>query len=70
MVSETFSDVFPSPHPGARQSFAHLQLARGIMRRHRALFGVGDEAGFDVLRRSEAPGDLPCRTLPSSARHR
>jgi hypothetical protein len=23
MVSETFSGVFPSPHPGARQSFAH-----------------------------------------------
>lgn len=47
MVSETFSDVFPSPHPGARQSFAHLQLARGIMNRQRAVFGVGDEAGFD-----------------------
>ena len=28
MVSQTFSDVFPSPHPDARQSFAHLQLAR------------------------------------------
>jgi hypothetical protein len=48
MVSETFSDVFPSPH--SRQSFAHLQLARGIMRRHRAVFGVGDEAGFDESR--------------------
>ena len=31
----------------ARQSFAHLQLARGIMRDHRAVFGVGSEAGFD-----------------------
>ena len=50
MVCETFSDVFPSPHPGARQSFAHLQLARGIMRRHRAVFGVGDDAGFDEAR--------------------
>lgn len=50
MVCETFADVFPSPHPGARQSFAHLQLARGIMRRHRAVFGVGDEAGFDETR--------------------
>ena len=36
--------------PGARQSFAHLQLARGIMRRHRAVFGVGDDAGFDEAR--------------------
>jgi hypothetical protein len=50
MVSETFSDVFPSPRPEARQSFAHLQLARGIMSRHRAVFGVGDEAGFDEAR--------------------
>jgi hypothetical protein len=50
MVCETFSDVFPSPHAGARQSFAHLQLARGIMRLHRAVFGVGDEAGFDEAR--------------------
>ena len=47
MVCDTFSDVFPSPLSGARQSFAHLQLARGIMRHHRAVFGVGGEAGFD-----------------------
>jgi hypothetical protein len=50
MVSETFSDVFPSPQPGTRQSFTHLQLARGIIRHHRAVFGVGDEAGFDESR--------------------
>src|SRR5882724_4205997 len=50
MVCETFSDVFPSPQPLARQSFAHLQLARGIMRLHRAVFGVGNEAGFDEAR--------------------
>ncbi|MBR1156726.1 hypothetical protein [Bradyrhizobium sp. JYMT SZCCT0428] len=47
MVCDTFSDVYPSADAGARQSFAHLQLARGIMRHHRAVFGVGDEAGFD-----------------------
>jgi hypothetical protein len=50
MVCETFSDMFPSPQPAARQNFAHLQLARGIMRLHRAVFGVGDEAGFDEAR--------------------
>ncbi|MGJ4897219.1 MULTISPECIES: hypothetical protein [unclassified Bradyrhizobium] len=50
MVCETFSDVYPSPLPQARQSFAHLQLARGIMRAHRAVFGVGGEAGFDEQR--------------------
>jgi hypothetical protein len=50
MVCETFSDVFPSPQADGRASFAHLQLARGIMRRHRAVFGVGEEAGFDEER--------------------
>jgi hypothetical protein len=50
MVCETFSDVFPSPRSGTRQSFAHLQLARGIMARYRAVFGVGGEAGFDEAR--------------------
>lgn len=50
MVCETFSDVFPSPQANARASFAHLQLARGIMRAHRAVFGVGEGAGFDEAR--------------------
>jgi hypothetical protein len=50
MVSETFSDVFPSPQPASRCSFAHLQLARGIMRHHRTVFGVGADAGFDEHR--------------------
>ena len=50
MVSETFSDVYPSPLSSARQSFAHLQLAREIMTHHRAVFGVGEDAGFDETR--------------------
>jgi hypothetical protein len=50
MVCETFSDVFPSPQVGHRASFAQLQLARDIMRHHRAVFGVGEEAGFDEAR--------------------
>src|SRR6187399_1913200 len=50
MVGETFSEVFPSPQANSRASFAHLQLARDIMRRHRAVFGVGAEAGFDEAR--------------------
>jgi len=50
MVAETFSDVFPSPDPAARCSFAHLQLARDILRHHRHVFGVGPEAGFDEAR--------------------
>jgi hypothetical protein len=50
MVSDSFSDVFPSARPGARQNFAHLQLARGIMRQHRSVFGVSEAAGFDEAR--------------------
>ena len=46
MVSETFSDAFPVPGPDAHRSFEHLVLAREIMRRHRAVFGVGEDAGF------------------------
>lgn len=47
MVAETFSNVFPTPDEGARQSFAHLSLARKIMSGHRYVFGVGQEAGFE-----------------------
>ena len=47
MVGETFSDAFPVPGAAAHRSFQHLILARDIMRRHRAVFGVGEDAGFD-----------------------
>ena len=50
MVTETFSNVYPSPQPGARQSFEHLALARQIMAHHRHVFGVGFDAGFDERR--------------------
>jgi hypothetical protein len=50
MVAETFSNVFPSPLPGSRQSFSHLTLARQIMSRHRHVFGVGEDASFDERR--------------------
>jgi hypothetical protein len=49
MVSETFSEVFPAPDQ-AHCSFEHLLLAREIMQRHRKVFGVGEEAGFDEER--------------------
>ncbi|WEZ86011.1 hypothetical protein P6U16_24040 (plasmid) [Rhizobium sp. 32-5/1] len=47
MVSEIFSDVYPSPKLGARRSFNHLLLARQISQTQRHVFGVGPEAGFD-----------------------
>ncbi len=75
MVCETFSDVFPSPHLDARQSFAHLQLARGIMRHHRAVFGVGAEAGFDegrfVIANAYTGGsDALKKSFESAPKHR
>ena len=50
MMTETFTNVFPSPKPGARRSFEHLLLARSIMAGHRHVFGVGAEARFDEQR--------------------
>lgn len=49
MVSEMFSDVWPSPSAG-RRSLNHLLLAREIMATQRHMFGVGPEAGFDEER--------------------
>jgi GNAT superfamily N-acetyltransferase len=75
MVSETFSDVFPSPDPAIRRSFEHLLLARQIMARHRAAFGVGEEAGFDeerfVIRNAYTGGsDHLKKTFAVAAKHR
>lgn len=50
MVTETFSNVYPSPDPEAHRSFEHLLLARQIMADHRFAFGVGPDAGFDEHR--------------------
>ncbi|WP_206185868.1 hypothetical protein [Sphingosinicella sp. BN140058] len=46
MVAETFDGVWPAAHGGS-PSFAHRHIARQIMRDHRAVFGVGADAGFD-----------------------
>jgi hypothetical protein len=50
MVSEAFTNVYPSPMPGSRRSFEHVCLAREIMSRHRHVFGVGPDAGWDEAR--------------------
>lgn len=46
MVAQTFDDVYPA-QAGTRPSFAHQHLAYQIMRKERAAFGVGEDAGFD-----------------------
>jgi hypothetical protein len=49
-VAESFLTAFPNPFSPSRRTFDHLCVAREIMRKHRAVFGVGDEAGFDEER--------------------
>ena len=50
MVGEAFANVYPDPARRARRSFEHLVLARQVLARHRHVFGVGPEAGFDERR--------------------
>ena len=50
MVGEAFANVYPDPARQARRSFEHLVLARQVVARHRHVFGVGPEAGFDERR--------------------
>ncbi len=55
MVTTMFSDIWPAPagtSPGGagRRTLTHVLLARRIMARHRHVFGVGPEAGFDEVR--------------------
>lgn len=49
MVAETFNNIYPAQQD-TPQSFAHRHLAHQIMQRHRATFGVGEDAGFDAER--------------------
>lgn len=46
-VSEAFLTAYPNPFEETRRSFEHVNVAREIMRKHRVVFGVGEEAGFD-----------------------
>ena len=50
MVSEAFDGVFPTSDAANLQRYDHAHLARQIMTRHRAVFGVGEEAGYDERR--------------------
>jgi hypothetical protein len=75
LVSEIFSDVFPTPDANARRSFDHLLVARQIMARHREDFGVGPEAEFDedsfVIANAYSNGsDALKKTFDSAPKHR
>jgi len=49
-VAEAFVTAFPNPFEPTRRTFEHVIVAREIMRKHRPVFGVGAEAGFDEQR--------------------
>lgn len=49
-VAESLANVFPSPDPENERTSTHFALGQEIMRHHRAVFGVGDDAGFDEER--------------------
>jgi hypothetical protein len=49
-VAESFISAYPNPFHNSRRTFEHLCVAREIMRKHRGVFGVGPEAGFDEQR--------------------
>lgn len=49
-VAEAFLTAYPNPFEPTRRSFEHVNVAREIMAKHRQVFGVGDEAGFDENR--------------------
>lgn len=75
MVSETFSDVYPNPGTANPRKFRHLVLVRQIMRAHRFVFGVGDDAEFDeaafVIRNAYTGGsDNLKKTFEAAQKHR
>lgn len=73
MVARSLDGAYPGGI--ARPSDAHRQVAREIMARHRAAFGVADEAGFDAERfvitdAYTGGSDNLKKTLAEAPRHR
>lgn len=46
LVDKNYSHSYPSSNPEAKQTFMHKKLSQLIMQKHRAAFGVGDDAEF------------------------
>jgi hypothetical protein len=74
-VAEGFGNVYPSPFPGSRMTYSHLEIARQIMALHRSAFGVGADARFDpesfVIRNAYTGGsDNLKKTFAETMKHR
>ncbi|WP_246472769.1 hypothetical protein [Pelagibacterium limicola] len=75
MVTETFSEVYPDPERNTPRKFRQLVLVRQIMRAHRHVFGVGEEADFDeqnfIITNSYTGGsDNLKKTFEAAQKHR
>jgi len=75
MTTEGFVDIFPSPVANSRRSFDHLQLARQIMKSHRHVFGVGQDAVFDedrfvIMNAYTGGSDNLKKTFEQAPKHR
>ncbi len=75
MVSESFHNVYPTADASNRQSYDHLHLGRQIMARHRRVFGVADDAGYEeagaIIRDSYTGGsDNLKKSFADAPKHR
>ncbi|MFQ6552826.1 hypothetical protein AAD018_010850 [Aestuariibius insulae] len=73
-VAQSFTDVYPDGKR-ARPRFRHLRIARGVMRNHRAAFGVGADAWFEedgfVIRNAYTGGsDAMKKAFDEASHHR
>lgn len=75
MFCEAMSNVYPWPTSNSPAPYDHLTLARQLMTRYRAAFGVGDDARFDsrrfVIENAYTGGsDSLKKTFGQAPRHR
>ncbi len=75
MVSETFSEVCPTPSDSKPKDFRKILIAREIMANHRHVFGVGDDATFEeqrfIIRNAYTGGsDDLMKTFEDAPQHR
>jgi hypothetical protein len=74
-VTEAYGDVYPNPVTRRPLSFKHLVLAREIMKNHRHVFGVGEDAFFNekkfIIENSYTGGsDHLKKTFDEAPKHR
>jgi hypothetical protein len=75
VFTKALADVFPTPDHRVAPSAKHAALVGEVMRRHRAAFGVGEEADFDersfVIRNAYTGGsDSLKKSFAQCAKHR